>query len=116
MDDLVHGVIQRNTQYNVLSNVFGHDRLWLSVAQNMRSRHVTGEAIMATTPETLERRTLSLEEAARALGIGRTLAYELAQAGRFPARTIRVGRKYRVSTSDLDRVIDGDDRDGQDAA
>lgn len=65
---------------------------------------------MATTPETLERRTCSIEVARKELGIGRTLAYELAQAGRFPARTIRVGRKYRVSTADLDRVIDGDDQ------
>jgi len=62
---------------------------------------------MATAPETLAPRTCSVEEAARQLGIGRTLAYELAQAGRFPARTIRVGRKYRVSTADLDRLIDG---------
>lgn len=68
---------------------------------------------MASAPETLAPRTCSLDDAARQLGIGRTTAYSLAQAGNFPARTIRVGHKYRVSTSDLDRLIDGDDRHDQ---
>lgn len=64
---------------------------------------------MASAPEILAPRTCSIEEAARQLGIGKTTAYSLAQAGTFPARTIRVGKKYRVSNADLDRLIDGDD-------
>ncbi len=60
-------------------------------------------------------RTVSLLEAARALGIGKSSAYEMAAAGTFPARIFRVGAKWRVSARDLDRVIDGEN-DGQDAA
>jgi hypothetical protein len=34
--------------------------------------------------------------AARAFGVGRFKAYELAKAGKFPCRVIQVGPKYRV--------------------
>jgi excisionase family DNA binding protein len=44
---------------------------------------------------------LDLESAGRLLGIGRTTAYEMARAGRFPCRTIRVGAKWRVPTAEL---------------
>ncbi|SHN19795.1 helix-turn-helix domain-containing protein [Cryptosporangium aurantiacum] len=49
--------------------------------------------------------TTSLEEAASILGIGRTKAYELAQQGDFPAKVIRVGRRYRVSVPALLRLL-----------
>ena len=39
--------------------------------------------------------------AGRALGIGRTTAYALARAGRFPCRVLTVGSSYRVPTADL---------------
>lgn len=39
--------------------------------------------------------------AARAFGIGRTRAYELARAGEFPCRVISVGSRYKVSRSAL---------------
>jgi predicted DNA-binding transcriptional regulator AlpA len=39
---------------------------------------------------------VDLTTAARALGIGRTKAYELAQQGQFPCRVLRVGRSYHV--------------------
>jgi integrase len=42
-----------------------------------------------------------LVTAGKALGIGRTTSYELARAGRFPCRIIRVGRNYRVPTAAL---------------
>jgi helix-turn-helix protein len=45
--------------------------------------------------------TIDLVTAARAFGIGRTTAYQLARAGEFPCRVIRVGRQYRVLTADL---------------
>lgn len=48
--------------------------------------------------------TLSVEQAARQLGIGRTLAYQLARRGELPG-VIRVGRFFRVSRPALDRVL-----------
>jgi hypothetical protein len=48
---------------------------------------------------------VNLMTAARALGIGRTKAYELAQGGQFPCRIIRVGKGYHVPTADLLTVL-----------
>jgi excisionase family DNA binding protein len=45
--------------------------------------------------------TLSLIEAGRWLGIGRTTTYQLVQNGCFPIRTLRLGRQLRVATCDL---------------
>jgi hypothetical protein len=45
--------------------------------------------------------TVSIVEAGEWLGIGRTIAYELARDGAFPVRTIRVGNKRRVITAEL---------------
>lgn len=44
---------------------------------------------------------VDLLTAARALGIGRTKAYQLAQHNEFPCRIIRVGKGYHVPTADL---------------
>lgn len=44
---------------------------------------------------------VDLVTAGRALGIGRTLAHELARAGEFPVPTLRLGVRYRVRRSDL---------------
>jgi hypothetical protein len=48
---------------------------------------------------------LDLRTAARALGIGRTLAYELARTGQFPCTVLRVGSHYRVPTAALLRAL-----------
>ena len=48
---------------------------------------------------------VDLMTAARALGIGRTKAYQLAHTGQFPCRIIRVGTNYNVPTADLLRVL-----------
>jgi len=42
-----------------------------------------------------------LVTAGKALGLGRTRSYQLAQAGEFPCRLIRVGKTYQVPTADL---------------
>ena len=42
-----------------------------------------------------------LVTAGRALGIGRTTAYELARAGKFPCPVIRAGGTWRVPTAGL---------------
>jgi excisionase family DNA binding protein len=49
--------------------------------------------------------TLDIETAAALLGIGRTLAYQLAKEGRFPCRVLRVGRRYLIPTGGLIRLL-----------
>jgi hypothetical protein len=49
--------------------------------------------------------SVDLLTAARALGIGRTKAYELARSGRFPCRLVRHGRTYTVPTAGLREVL-----------
>ncbi|TDB86296.1 helix-turn-helix domain-containing protein [Actinomadura sp. 7K534] len=44
---------------------------------------------------------VSIMTAARALGLSRTYAYELAKRGDFPCRIIRIGTNYRVPTAEL---------------
>lgn len=48
---------------------------------------------------------VDLMTAARALGIGRTKAYQLAQENQFPCRIIRVGNAYHIPTADLLKVL-----------
>jgi len=57
---------------------------------------------MNETPS-LQRETLSVEEAAEALGIGRTLAYEAVRRGDIP--TIRIGRRLLVPRGAPDRLL-----------
>jgi excisionase family DNA binding protein len=49
--------------------------------------------------------TTTIETAARALGLGRTRAYQLARENRFPCKVIRIGTSYRVVTADLQRLM-----------
>jgi excisionase family DNA binding protein len=44
---------------------------------------------------------VDLTTAARALGIGRTLAYRLVRDNRFPVPVLRAGRHYRVPSATL---------------
>lgn len=48
---------------------------------------------------------IDLATAGRALGIGRTKAYELARTGEFPCRVLRVGNSYRVPTALLRELL-----------
>ena len=45
--------------------------------------------------------TMDLPAAGRAFGLGRTKAHEMARAGEFPCRVMRIGRFYRVRKADL---------------
>jgi excisionase family DNA binding protein len=56
------------------------------------------------TKPTNARATMTITEAARLLGIGRASAYEAARRGEIP--TIRLGRRWLVSRSALDRLIE----------
>lgn len=49
--------------------------------------------------------TIDVTTAGRALGIGRTKAYQLARAGEFPCRLLHLGCTYRVVTADLLTVL-----------
>lgn len=49
--------------------------------------------------------TVGVETAARAIGMGRTRAYQLARRGEFPCKVIRIGASYRVVTVDLRRLL-----------
>lgn len=51
-----------------------------------------------------ERQTLTVEEAARVLGISRSSAYEAVRRGELPI--VRIGRRYVVPRVALERLLD----------
>ena len=53
----------------------------------------------------MERLTLTVDEAAKVLGIGRTSAYEGVRAGQIPS--IRVGRRRLVPRAALLKLLEG---------
>ncbi len=57
----------------------------------------------------MDRRTLTISEAAKALGIGRSLAYDLARRGLLPG-VIKLGGRYVVSAAALERALNGEGR------
>lgn len=48
---------------------------------------------------------VDVSTAARALGLSRSTAYELARRGEFPCRVLHVGSSYRVPTAELLHVL-----------
>lgn len=54
----------------------------------------------------VEQLTVTVPQAARMLGIGRTKAFQMARDGELPG-VIRIGRVYRVSRARLLEWIDG---------
>lgn len=55
------------------------------------------------TPTTPERMTVTVEEAAQLLGIGRSTAYLAVKSGDLP--TIRLGRRLLVPRAQIDRML-----------
>ncbi len=53
--------------------------------------------------------TVSVEEAAAALGVSRAHAYECARAGTLPVKTLRVGGRIRVITASILTALGDDD-------
>jgi excisionase family DNA binding protein len=53
----------------------------------------------------IERRTLTIEEAAKGLGISKASAYEAARTGELP--TVKIGKRILVPTAALDRLLEG---------
>ena len=60
-------------------------------------------AVPAGAEQTVPRRLLTPEEAAQALGIGRTLVYELIGSGRL--RSVRIGACRRVPVTAVDEFV-----------
>jgi len=58
-----------------------------------------------SVPRAEERPTLTVREAANALGVSGATAYRSIQDGTFPVATVRVGSRVAVCTSDLRRVL-----------
>jgi predicted DNA-binding transcriptional regulator AlpA len=58
-----------------------------------------------TPPDAAKTPTVSIDEARKPFGIGRSLAYDLAARDEFPVRIIRCGKLLRVPTADLLEVL-----------
>jgi excisionase family DNA binding protein len=68
------------------------------------TNHLLRPFFTTTTPiPPTKRLTLTVEEAAAALGISRTLAYEAVQRGEIPH--IRIGKRILISRAQLDRLL-----------
>jgi hypothetical protein len=65
--------------------------------------HKQDQPDQAWTPEAVRAlgMTTDIETAAAILGIGRTLAFDLAKKNQFPVRLLRLRRRLRVPVSDL---------------
>jgi len=59
---------------------------------------------------------IDLDTANRAIGLGRSKGYELARLGTYPCRVLRLGKKYRVITADLLRLLGVEVAAGEGAA
>ena len=53
----------------------------------------------------LEKQTLTIDEAAKVLGVGRNKAYEAAKRGEIP--TIKIGKRILVPRAALERMLQG---------
>jgi excisionase family DNA binding protein len=56
-----------------------------------------------------EKRTLTLDEWAHTVGVGRSTAHELARAGKLPG-LIKLGGRYLVSRAVMDRMLEGTEK------
>lgn len=50
---------------------------------------------------------LDVPDAARVLGIGRSLAYELVRRGEWPTEVLRIGKLIKIPTAPLLRRLQG---------
>jgi hypothetical protein len=48
---------------------------------------------------------IDLDTANRAIGLGRSKGYQLARRDAYPCQVLRLGKKYRVITADLLRLL-----------
>ena len=57
---------------------------------------------------------LVVPTAAKVLGIGRSLAYELVRRGEWPTTVLHVGKLIKIPTQPLIRLVDGSTVEGSD--
>ena len=57
---------------------------------------------------------LDVPTAAKVLGIGRSLAYDLVRRGEWPTTVLRVGKLIKIPTQPLIRLVDGWTVEGSD--
>ncbi|MFF3264272.1 hypothetical protein ACFYWO_34510 [Streptomyces sp. NPDC002932] len=68
----------------------------------MRDNETSGQPKGMTRAELLALpAAVDLDTGNRALGLGRSKGYELAKRGQYPCKVLRLGKAYRVVTSDL---------------
>lgn len=60
--------------------------------------------------------TVDLVTAGRPFGLGRNGSYELAKAGRFPVRVIKIGHRLRVVTAELVALLAAEVTDTDESA
>lgn len=77
---------------------------------------VTRADLLRALGEEMPPASVDLLTATKAIGMGRTTAYDLAKRGQFPVRLLRVGNKYRVRHTDLIRYLGAADEQGPGAA
>ena len=65
---------------------------------------VTEKYAITLTVFLMDKKTLSIPEAGKALGIGRSAAYEAARTGQLP--TIRIGKRLLVPIVALERLLE----------
>lgn len=61
---------------------------------------------MSAKKAEFEQKTITVEAAARELGIGRAFAYELIRQNQFPVRVLRLGRLIKIARADLNAYLE----------
>ncbi|MCX4780914.1 DNA-binding protein [Streptomyces sp. NBC_01264] len=87
----------------------------MSTPKQAGSRRQRGAANDVSAPTLSDIRkwpaTVSIDQAATALGCGRTYLYDAIRRGDAPVKTIPLGRFRVVITADLVRLLSGEDRE-----
>jgi predicted DNA-binding transcriptional regulator AlpA len=63
------------------------------------------QEVYMLTEEKTQRRTVNLEEWAREVGVGRSLAYDLARRNEIPG-LLKLGGRYLVSRAAMERMLE----------
>ncbi len=74
-----------------------------TVENKQAEEHVSA----ASTDPRPVRRTLTMDEACKVIGLPRSTGYELAASGRFPCRVLRIGRRWYVPTDAVEELLSG---------
>jgi len=64
--------------------------------------------VLAKDQHQTERRTLTMDEACQRIGIPRSTGYDLANAGDFPCRILRIGNRWYVPIDAIEEMLSGE--------